>query len=335
LSNKGFAAGTENALPAIFSLSGTSLTPSEKSFFKECNPLGFILFARNCENPAQVKALNEDLKEALGRNCPILIDQEGGRVQRLKPPLWRAYPPMRAFGEIAETNMDKALEDLRFTILQMGEELHDNGFNVDCAPVLDILTEDTHDVIGDRGFSADPEIVARLGLSVCRNLLAADITPIIKHIPGHGRGKADSHLELPTVATPRAELEALDFKPFKMLAASDVAPAVWGMTAHILYTDLDKGLPASLSPKIINEVIREHIGFEGLLIADDPDMKALAAYGDSAQCCRKALEAGCDLVFSCFGVLKDMENIAKSVPKLTERARKCLQKAEEFRKLAA
>ncbi len=334
-----FAAGAKNTVPGIFSVSGGTLTASEKSFFRDVNPLGFILFSRadlpNIQNPDQVKKLIAELRETVGRDCPILIDQEGGRVQRMKPPHWRAYPPMRTFGEIAETDMDKALEDLRFTILQMGEELHAHGFNVDCAPVLDIITEDTHDIIGDRAFSADPDIVARLGLSVCRNLLAAGVTPVIKHIPGHGRGKADSHLELPKVSTKRAELERLDFAPFKQLAASDVAPAIWGMTAHILYTDLDPDLPASLSPTIIKDVMRGHIGFDGILIADDSDMKALAAYGDSARCCQLAIEAGCDLVFSCFGVLKDMEKIAKSVPKLSKQALKRLQKAGEFRKLAA
>jgi beta-N-acetylhexosaminidase len=335
LSSNGFAAGAENALPAIFSLEGLKLTENEKSFFKDVNPLGFILFARNCESPDQLKKLNADLREMLNRDCPILIDQEGGRVQRLKPPSWRQYAPMQVFGEMAEENMDKALENLRFAILQMAEEIHDCGFNVDCAPVLDIITEETHDAIGDRAFSSDPEIVARLGLSVCRNLLAAGITPVIKHIPGHGRGRADSHHELPKVETSRVELEATDFLPFKKLAGSDVAPAVWGMTAHILYKDIDADLPASLSPVVINDIIRGHMGFEGILIADDPDMKALAAYGDSAQCCRLALEAGCDLVFSCFGVLKDMEKIAKSVPKLSKRALKSLQKAGEFRKLAA
>ena len=179
MSNKGFAGGAENALAAIFSLSGPELSKDEARFFRESDPLGFILFARNCIDPKQLSALNASLKESVGRECPILIDQEGGRVQRLKPPHWRQYPPMKTFGDTAVDDMDGALDALRFATLQLGEELHGAGFNVDCAPVLDVLMPQTHDVIGDRSFSSDPAIVARLGLSVCRNLLAAGITPVI------------------------------------------------------------------------------------------------------------------------------------------------------------
>jgi beta-N-acetylhexosaminidase len=333
--SNGFAKGAADAKAAVFSLSGFELTPSEKSFFKESNPLGFILFKRNCDNPAQLRKLTEDLKETVGRACPILIDQEGGRVQRLRPPNWREYPAMRHFGEVAESDMDKALEDLRFSTLQLAEELVDGGINVSCAPVLDVTTKETHDVIGDRAFSEDVNIVARLGVSVARNLLYAGITPIIKHIPGHGRGKADSHHTLPQVTTQRTELEVLDFEPFRQFCQSDVASATWAMTAHIVYTEIDPELPATISPTVIEQVIRSHIGFGGLLLSDDLDMKALGAYGDAAACAGLALEAGCDIALYCSGVLKDMEKLVKSVPKLSKRALKCLQKAGEFRKLAA
>lgn len=334
-SNNNFAAGADKAAAAIFSLAGHELSVDEKHFFNDVNPLGFILFARNCDNPSQLKKLNEDLKAAVGRDCPILIDQEGGRVQRLRPPNWRSYPPMRQFGETAEKNLEQALEDLRFSTLQLAEELVHGGINVSCAPVLDVLTPDTHDVIGDRAFGEDPALVARLGISVARNLLYAGVTPIIKHIPGHGRGKADSHHVLPQVTTSRTELELLDFEPFKQFCKSDVAPATWAMTAHIVYTEIDPELPATISPRVIDEVIRKHIGFEGILLTDDLNMKALQSYGDPARCAELALEAGCDIALYCAGVLKDMEKLAKSVPKLSKRALKSLQKAGEFRKLAA
>ncbi|MCC7304877.1 MAG: beta-N-acetylhexosaminidase [Alphaproteobacteria bacterium] len=324
-----------DCLAAIFSLSGPVLTDREKSFFKDSNPFGFILFGRNCKDPAQIKKLNAELKELMGRDCPILIDQEGGRVQRLKPPLWRAYPPMRQFGEMAESDMDHALDALRFTILQIAEELKDAGFNVNCAPVLDVLTPETHEAIGDRAFSSDPAIVSRLGLSVCRNLLAAGITPVIKHIPGHGRAKLDSHHALPVLDVRREDLEKSDFRPFKEIAASDVAPAVWGMAAHIVFKGIDNDRPATISAPVIQDIIRSHMGFEGLLLTDDLDMKALDAFGDPARRAELALEAGCDVALYCSGNLKDMEKIAESVPKLGARALKCLQKAEEFRKLAA
>lgn len=338
MSNKGFAGGAENALAAIFSVSGTELSKDEARFFRESNPLGFILFnkpgARNIENPQQLRALTQSLKEVVGRECPILIDQEGGRVQRLKPPHWRQYPPMKDFGDTARSDMNGALDALRFAILQLGEELHDAGFNVDCAPVLDVLTPQTHDVIGDRSFSSDPEIVARLGLSVCRNLLAAGITPVIKHIPGHGRSTLDSHLDLPVVKASLAELES-DFLPFRNLASSDVAPALWGMTAHIIFTSIDAEKPVTLSEPGIQGIIRDSLGFDGFLLGDDLDMKALDKYGDLGQKAVLSLEAGCDAALYCAGKLQDMKKIAESVPKLAPKSLQRLQKAAEYIRLAA
>lgn len=315
------------------------LARDEQRFFSEANPLGFILFnkpgARNIESPDQLRKLTDQLKVTLGRECPILIDQEGGRVQRLKPPLWRQYPPMRHFGELANKDIEHALEDLRFTILQLAEELIDAGINVTCAPVLDVLSSITHDVIGDRAFSQDPDIVARLGLSVCRTLLAAGITPVIKHLPGHGRGAVDSHKDLPRILDPRSVLDKIDFEPFRKVARSDIAPAIWGMAAHIIYEDIDSDFPSSVSPVVIQDIIRNHIGFEGLLLSDDLDMEALGSYGDAADRAKLSLEAGCDAALYCGGDLAVMEKIAESVPKISASALNRLQKAADLPNIAA
>jgi beta-N-acetylhexosaminidase len=334
-SNLGFARGADNALATILSVAGPVLTENEKALFRAANPLGFILFARNCLDPKQLRALTQSLKDCVGRDCPILIDQEGGRVQRLKPPHWRSYPAFANFGETAKENMDQALEDLRFATLQIAEELREAGINVDCTPVLDVLMPETHDVIGDRSFSADPSIVGRLGLSVCRNMLAAGVTPIIKHIPGHGRGTLDSHLELPVVKTPKAELQKTDFAPFREIAGSDCGHAVWAMTAHIVYSDIDPDHPATMSERMIQSIIRQDIDFKGILLSDDVDMKALRAYGDAAACSVAALKAGCDVALHCSGKFEDMEKIAESVPKLSRKALESLQKAAELSTLAA
>jgi len=303
------------------------LSIEERAFFKDAQPLGFILFARNCESPAQLSILTRDLREAVGWDCPILIDQEGGRVQRLKPPLWRGFPALRSFGARASADLDAALENLRYTILQMSEELLEGGVNANCAPVLDVLTQVTHDVIGDRAFSDDPEIVSRLGLSVCRSFLKAGVVPIIKHLPGHGRATCDSHKNLPRVCASRTELQDTDFKPFREIACSDIADHIWGMVAHIVYEDIDPELPSSASPTIINDIIRGDIGFDGLLLSDDLDMDALDGLGDVAARAKAVLEAGCDVALYCSGQLNDMKAIAVSVPNLSAKAQKRLQKS--------
>lgn len=324
-----------NSLAAIFSVEGARLSQKEKAFFKQADPLGFILFARNCDNPKQLRELTNSLRESVGRDCPILIDQEGGRVQRLKPPAWRSYAAAASYGEIAVSDMEQALEDLRFSTLRLGEELRESGINVNCAPVLDVARPETHDAIGDRAFSADPAIVARLGLSVCRNLLAAGVTPVIKHIPGHGRATLDSHHALPVVTASQAELSQSDFVPFREIAGSDVGGLVWGMTAHIIFKAIDPDHPASVSEKVISGIIRKDIGFQGLLLSDDLDMKALNAYGDVAGRAVAALKAGCDVALYCAGKLPDMEKIAESVPKLSAKALESLQKSGKLPTLAA
>ena len=330
-----FTKGADESLAVIFSLEGPVLTAAEKALFAQSNPFGFILFARNCETPEQMRALTGSLRETLGRDCPILIDQEGGRVQRMKAPVWRSYPAADSFGARAENDLDVALEDLRFNTLQIAEDLLDAGINVNCAPVVDVLTPLTHDVIGDRAFSDKPEIVSRLGLSVCRHYLAAGITPVIKHLPGHGRAAADSHKELPVVNATLEELQKSDFKPFKDIAASDVGRAVWAMPTPVLYPALDPKHAACASKIIINDIIRGYMGFEGILVSDALDMEGFAAYGDAAGRVNAVLEAGCDLALHCTGILPEMQKIAESVPKLTPQALERLQKAAEFRKVAA
>lgn len=325
----------ENTKAVFFSVAGAVLSAEEKSLFQDTAPLGFILFARNCETPEQVKTLCKDLREAVGWHCPILIDQEGGRVQRLKPPIWRGYPSMQLFGTKAEVDMNDGLENLRFILMQLCEELREVGVDVNCAPVLDVLTPETHDVIGDRAFSEKPEIVSRLGLSVCRNFLANGITPVMKHIPGHGRACADSHKDLPCVDVPLDDLKSQDFVPFRDIAQSDIADGVWGMVAHIVYPSIDADLPSSVSPTIINNIIRKEIGFDGLLVTDDLDMDALSGIGDVEARVLAALEAGCDVALYCSGRIEDMKKIAKSVPKLSAKARVRLQKSQESLKLAA
>ncbi len=300
---------------AIFSLSGLTLSKDEEALFKEANPFGFILFGRNCENREQLHALTDRLREVTGReDVPILIDQEGGRVQRLKPPVWHQYPPMKKFGDEAEQSLDSAVADLRYLMIRLCKDLHDVGVNANCAPVMDVLNAATHDVIGDRAFSDDPDIVARLGLCACHAMISAGVQPIMKHIPGHGRGNADSHLELPVVDTPLAELEMTDFAPFREVAQSNIGARVWAMMAHITYSAIDPDHVATCSPQVIQGVIRGSIGFDGLLMGDDLDMKALDRYGDITRRAELSLEAGCDVVLYCSGKLEDMDKLANVVP---------------------
>ncbi len=346
----------------ILSCEGEGLTESEEDLFTRSQPLGFILFARNCKTPEQVRALSAELRGCVGWHCPILIDQEGGRVQRLKPPVWRKYPPMRNFGDDAQEgflsssvivseskecgnparvsgllfesrnkNRKKQLEALHFVSMQIAQDLRDCGVDVNCAPVLDVLTEKTHDAIGDRAFSSDPEVVARLGLCVARHFLSSGVIPVIKHLPGHGRATQDSHYDLPVVDASHAELDQTDFLPFKALSKADVAPGLWGMAAHIIYKNIDPEHPSSVSPVILHDIIRKEIGFEGFLLSDDIDMKALSRYGDVEQRCVRTLEAGCDVALYCAGELRIMKKIVNSVPKLTNKSRIRLQKSLKFR----
>ncbi|MGE0255700.1 MAG: beta-N-acetylhexosaminidase [Alphaproteobacteria bacterium] len=295
----------------VFGCGGTALTHEEAALFARVRPAGFILFARNCETPAQVRALTAALREAAGvPDALMLIDQEGGRVARLRPPHWRLPPAAAAFGRVWRRDPAMAVEAARASASLMGLELVDLGIDVDCAPVLDLGLPDTTAAIGDRAFAAEPHVVAALGRAVVEGLLAAGVMPVIKHIPGHGRARADSHRVLPAVDAAASLLDASDFVPFRSLAD---APAA--MTAHVAYAALDDGVAATLSRKVIADYIRGAIGFAGLLISDDICMGALkGTHGERAVA---ALSAGCDLALHCSGVLSDMQSVADAIPALT------------------
>jgi len=309
-------------LAAIFGCAGPRLGDEERAFFRQSDPYGFILFARNVETPEQVRALVRDLRDAVGRDdAPVLIDQEGGRVQRLKPPHWRAAPPGRRFGEALLRDAKTAEQGAEANARLIAADLTDLGIDVDCLPLLDVPVPGAHDIIGDRAFGEMPEVVIALGRAVCRGLRAGGVMPIVKHIPGHGRARSDSHLELPVVDAALAELRATDFAPFKALAGE----ACWAMTAHVVYSAIDRSAPATLSAKVIGEVIRGEIGFDGPLISDDLSMKALS--GDFAGRTRGALAAGCDLVLHCNGDMAEMAAVAGACAPLTDRAAARLARA--------
>jgi len=299
------------ARAVILGCAGVRLSAEERGFFARFNPLGFILFARNVEAPDQLRALIAELRQSVGRaDAPILIDQEGGRVQRLRPPYWRAAPPAARFGELALRDSDAACEAARLNARLIGAELADLGIDMVCAPVLDLRFPGAHEVIGDRAFSSDPEIVSLLGRAACEGFFAAGVVPIVKHSPGHGRGMVDSHLSLPVVEASRAELERSDFRPFKSLADMP-----WAMTAHVVYRAIDAKRPATTSPLIVDQVIRGHIGFDGVLIGDDLSMEAL--HGSIAERAEATLAAGCDLALHCNGKMDEMKMLSEVVGEIT------------------
>lgn len=289
---------------------GLVLSADEIAFFREANPWGFILFARNIKDAAQVTALTRSFRAAVGReNAPVLVDQEGGRVQRLGPPLWREYPPGIRLGQLYARDPVKALRAARLVARLMAADLHVLGINTNCVPLIDVPQEGSDKIIGDRAYAEDPQIVAVVGRAVMQGMLAGGVLPVIKHIPGHGRAGVDSHLSLPVVETPLSELQAVDFLPFAALA-----DAPMGMTAHVVYTALDADLPATLSPKAIS-AIRHQIGFDGLLMTDDVSMKALS--GSMEWICGTALAAGCDVALHCNGELVEMEAVARGAGTLS------------------
>lgn len=305
---------------AIVGLAGTSLAEAERKLFAESLPLGFILFARNIENKSQVKSLTEELRKSVGRNAPILIDQEGGRVQRLKPPIWRQAPPALVFGELAGRNAEAAKRAVRMNALLIGRELAELGIDVDCAPVIDVPVQGAHDVIGDRAFGRSPGLVAELGRAAIEGFLDAGVIPMIKHIPGHGRSRVDSHEHLPVVEADVQTLEESDFIPFRELADAPMA-----MTAHIVYTALDPKHPATSSPHIITQLIRKSMGFKGFLVSDDLSMKALS--GSFAERTRSALQAGCDAVLHCNGKMEEMVEVLAHAEPLSKAGQDRLERA--------
>lgn len=289
--------------------SGTTLTTDETAFFKDADPLGFILFRRNIADPAQVSALTSALRETVGRDAPILIDQEGGRVQRMTLPHWPRYPAGRTYARLAGGDPDRHRALVRLGARLIAHDLHSVGIDVDCLPVLDVPVAGAHDIIGDRAYADDPREVAALGRAAVEGLLAGGVLPVMKHIPGHGRAGADSHETLPRVAATLAELRARDFLPFGMLSDCPIA-----MTAHVVFDALDLDLPATLSPRVVGDIIRGELGFDGLLLTDDLSMKALS--GSFRARAEAAFRAGCDVALHCNGDLAEARDVAEAAPRL-------------------
>ena len=308
----------------IFGLSGLCLTEEERAFFENVNPLGFILFDRNVKDPIQLKALTEDLRRAIHRpNAPILVDQEGGRVQRLWPPYWEGLPFASTYGEwYVEKNPNEAMNAVIAHAEKLAHMLLDIGINVDCWPCLDVASSQVHSVLGKRLFSEDPNIVSSLANKAVETMLHKGLMPVIKHIPGYGKATCDPHVSLPIVTHGIKEL-GTDFLPFRQVNKN-----VWGMTAHVLYTALDKEKPATLSHKVI-DFIRQDIGFEGFLVCDDISMGALK--GKPIDLVEQSLEAGCDTVLHCNGNLEEMYQVAKVLPPLSEISLSRYEKAESLR----
>jgi beta-N-acetylhexosaminidase len=299
----------------IVGCSGPELTPDERAFFRDAEPWGFILFKRNIGTPAQVAALTADLRASVGRaDAPVLIDQEGGRVQRMGPPHWPAYPAGRAYGRLYANDPVAGREIARLAARLVAHDLLSVGVTVDCLPVLDVPVRGAHDVIGDRAYGDDPATVAVLGRAAAEGLLAGGVLPVIKHVPGHGRAFSDSHLELPVVDAPRDALERHDFAPFRVLADMPLA-----MTAHVVYADIDPARPATTSHIVMTQIIRGSIGYDGLVMSDDLSMNALS--GTLAERAVAAFAAGCDVALHCSGQLDEMKAIAAETPVLEDEAK--------------
>lgn len=300
--------------PVIYGLSSYELLESEREFFQKSSPIGFILFARNIQNKQQVKNLTDSLRQLMGGEILILIDQEGGRVARLNANNneWKKYPSASNFASIYENDdPEKAKKECFENYREIAQDLKEIGINVNCAPLIDILTDKTHEIIGDRAFGSNADQVCDLATKVCDALLENEVLPVIKHIPGHGRATLDSHEDLPIVDADLEELIKTDFVPFKRLKEAKLA-----MTAHILYTKIDPELPATISTKAIN-LIRNEIGFTNILMTDDLSMKALPE--NLAYRTKKSLEAGCDLILHCNGDLAEMEEIHQNLPLISEK----------------
>ncbi|WP_269930023.1 beta-N-acetylhexosaminidase [Aminobacter sp. HY435] len=306
----------------ILGCAGLSLTPEEVAFYRRERPWGFILFARNVKEPEQIRDLVASMRDSVGRpEAPVFIDQEGGRVQRLRPPLAPNYPAGGALGALYRSDREAGLRATWLHASLHAFDLARYGITADCLPVLDVPVEGASEVIGARAYGQDPTTVAALGRAAAEGLLSGGILPVMKHIPGHGRAFADTHFELPTVDTPLDELRAHDFAPFKSLNHLPIA-----MTAHVIFSAVDPHNPATTSRKVVEEIVRGEIGFDGLLVSDDTSMKALS--GDFPSKSAAILAAGVDLVLHCNGVMEEMEGIASRATALTgkplERAEKAL-----------
>ncbi|WP_086734010.1 beta-N-acetylhexosaminidase [Erythrobacter colymbi] len=298
-------------IPAIFGISGPVLTPDERAFFRDCDPAGYILFGRNIVDPEQLRALTDDLRAIHGRERLLVsIDQEGGRVARLRPPHWVGYPAGQSFEKLYEIAPASAIEAARANATAMALELSAMGITVDYHPPLDLRVPGAHDVIGDRSFGEDPMQVAAIGRAILEGLAAGGVAGCIKHMPGHGRTDVDTHKALPTVTASADELEA-DLAPFRTLNH-----ALVGMTGHLVFTAWDAENPATLSQTVIRDVIRGRIGFDGLLLTDDIDMEALG--GSIPERAARAHAAGCDIVLNCWAKMDDMTGICEVLPAMSE-----------------
>ena len=309
-------------LPAIFGLSGPQLTSDERAFFRDSNPAGYILFGRNIVDHGQLRALTDNLRGLHGRSdLPILIDQEGGRVARMRAPNWPEFPAGAAFDALYERAPASAIEAARVNARALAVMLATSGINVDCLPLLDVRQPGASDVIGDRALGSEPMRVAALGRAILSGLQAGGVVGVVKHMPGHGRAMLDTHKALPVVDASDAEL-ASDLAPFAALR-----DAPMGMTCHVIFSAWDAALPATLSPFVIQTIIRERIGFNGLLLTDDLDMDALD--GDVPSRAARALAAGCDIALNCWGKMDDMVGIATVLPTMSAEARARLDGAME------
>ncbi len=306
----------------ITGISGTELSTAEREFIAATRPWGFILFRRNIDTPAQVTKLVEELRQVLGEpDAPVLVDQEGGRVQRFRPPHWPLYPAGALFGTLYDIDPALGLSAARLSARLIAADLTDVGVNVDCLPLADVPISGADDVIGDRAYGGEPRKVAAIARAVTEGLEQGGVLPVLKHIPGHGRAMADSHHKLPVVDAAREELERIDFAAFQPLADLPMA-----MTAHVVFRAIDPAHPATTSAKMVEQVIRKLIGFQGLLMSDDVSMNALA--GSLAERTRAIFEAGCDMVLYCNGKLDEMREVAGETPELSgtalQRARRAL-----------
>lgn len=293
----------------ITGIAGPELSADERSFLREADPWGLILFKRNISDPKQVTELVSSFRSALGRQAAVLVDQEGGRVQRLGPPNWPVYPPAQAFDRLHERDVAGALAAARLGGRLLASDLAPLGIDVDCLPCADIPVAGADPVIGDRAYGDRPDKVAALAGAHARGLMNGGVLPVLKHLPGHGRATADSHRSLPIVAADRGTLEATDFAAFRALARLPL-----GMTAHVVFSGIDAAHPATTSATMVREVIRGFIGFQGLLMSDDVSMEALS--GTIGERSKAAIAAGCDIVLHCNGKLDEMQEVAASVPRL-------------------
>jgi beta-N-acetylhexosaminidase len=297
----------------ITGLAKTVVTADERAFLRDANPWGFILFARNVDSPDQVRRLIADVRETVGRNAPVLIDQEGGRVQRLGPPHWPSYPPGAAYGRLYDRDSAVGLAAARLGAKLIAADLTALGIDVDCLPLADVPVAGADAVIGDRAYGETPAKVSAIAGAVAEGLLRGGVLPVLKHIPGHGRATADSHADLPVVDADRATLERSDFAAFRPLAGLPLA-----MTAHVVFTAIDPVAPATTSATMVRQVIRGDIGFGGLLMSDDISMGALS--GSIGERSRAAIAAGCDVVLHCNGRLDEMRAVAAEAPRLAGHA---------------